>query len=123
MFSAPRQDPFAGCPTLSQIRAPATAQTDNPLKREPERPACVPEQGTYPSYDPTRKGYAQRWAELLARVFGFDMKKCADCGGSLKMVSAILEPAVIRAILSCLGLPDKPPGLTPTRIPEQSQFP
>ena len=68
---------------------------------------------------PTR---AQRWAELLARVFGLDMEKCEDCGGPIKIVSAILEPHAIKSILNHLRLPDKPPGLAPSRIPEQFHF-
>ena len=65
---------------------------------------------------------AKRWAELLARVFGLDMEKCTDCGGPLKIVSAILEPNAIKSILTHLRLPDKPPELAPAHISEQAQF-
>jgi hypothetical protein len=75
-----------------------------------------------PKATPQRSAGAQRWAELLARVFGLDMKKCDDCGGPLKIVSAILEPTAIQSILNHLRLPDKPPDLAPAQIPEQSQF-
>jgi hypothetical protein len=75
-----------------------------------------------PEATPQRLARVQRWAELLARVFGLDMQKCTDCGGPLKIVSAILEPHAIRSILTYLGLPDKPPELAPARIPEQTQF-
>ena len=68
---------------------------------------------------PERPARAKRWAELLARVFGLDMQKCVDCGGPLKIVSAILEPRAIHDILTHLQLPHKPPGLAPPRIPEQ----
>jgi hypothetical protein len=71
-----------------------------------------------PKTDPPR---VKKWAELLARVFGLDLKKC-DCGGALKIIAAILEPAAIRTILTHLRLPDKPPGLAPPRIPEQTKF-
>jgi hypothetical protein len=85
----------------------ATSDVDavDPQKNTPERPAR-----------------AKRWAELLARVFGLDMQKCEDCGGPLKIVSAILEPNAITSILTHLRLPDKPPGLAPPRIPEQFHF-
>lgn len=33
---------------------------------------------------PTSPKCGKRWAELLARVFGFDMRACSDCGGSMK---------------------------------------
>ncbi len=71
---------------------------------------------------PERPARAKRWAELLARVFGLDMLKCADCGGPLKIVSAILEPNAIKNILTHLRLPDKPPDLAPARLSEQAQF-
>ena len=71
---------------------------------------------------PQRASGAKRWAELLARVFGLDMHKCVNCGGPLKIVSAILEPRAIQDILTHLSLPHKPPGLAPPRIPEQFQF-
>jgi len=78
--------------------------------------------GKLPETTPARPSRVQRWAELLARVFGLDLKKCAECGGPLKIVSAILEPFAIQSILTYLGLPDKPPELMPAQIPEQHQF-
>ena len=50
------------------------------------------------------------------------MQKCVDCGGPFKIIAAILEPHAIKSILTHLKLPDKPPGLAPARIPEQTQF-
>jgi hypothetical protein len=37
-------------------------------------------------------------------------------------IPAILEPAAIKAILTYLKIPDKPPDLLSARIPEQTQF-
>jgi len=34
---------------------------------------------------------AKRWAEILARIFGFDLQRCPDCGGSLKIIAVILD--------------------------------
>ena len=45
-----------------------------------------------------------------------------SCTGADIRCSAILEPTAVRTILTYLGFPDKPPGLAPARIPEQSQF-
>jgi hypothetical protein len=59
---------------------------------------------------------------VLSRVFGIDMSACPDCGGPLKIISAILEPHAIKSILTHLRLPDKPPDLSSARIPEQTQF-
>jgi len=48
---------------------------------------------------PTRMG----WARLLKRVFDIDLEHCPQCGGDLKIIAAIEEPAVIVKILTHLG--------------------
>jgi hypothetical protein len=75
-----------------------------------------------PQKTPPQRSSAKKWAELLARVFGIDMRTCPDCGGPWKIIAAILEPAAIKTILTHLRLPDKPPDLAPARIPEQIQL-
>ena len=45
------------------------------------------------------------WARLLKRVFGIDIEHCPQFGGTLKIIAAIEEPAVIGRILTHLGLP------------------
>ena len=45
------------------------------------------------------------WARLLKRVFDIDLEHCPQCGGDLKIIAAIEEPAVIVRILTHLGLP------------------
>jgi len=54
------------------------------------------------------------WARLLKRVFDFDVERCV-CGGRLKIIAAIEEPAVIERILTHLGLSAQPPPRTPAR--------
>ena len=49
------------------------------------------------------------WARLLKRVFGIDLEHCPQCGGELKIIAAIEEPAVIVRILTHLGLPARAP--------------
>ncbi len=61
------------------------------------------------------------WAQLLARTFGIDTHHC-ECGGELKIVAAIMEAAVIRKILTHLGLPHKPPDIAPSRLAHQMNF-
>jgi len=54
------------------------------------------------------------WAERLRRVFEIDITTCPDCGGRLRWIADITEPAVIRKILlhvqsrapPCRGFPD-----------------
>ena len=56
-----------------------------------------------------------RWAQLLKRVFDIDIKRCPHCGGQLKFIAAIEEPAVIARILTHLGLAAQPPPRAPAR--------
>lgn len=60
------------------------------------------------------------WARLLARVFGIDVETCSKCGGRMKIIAAIEDPAVIRKILDHLGLDTKPPPLKPARGPPKA---
>jgi hypothetical protein len=50
-----------------------------------------------------------RWAELLRRVFHFDLERCPRCGGRLRMLAAIVDPRIAQAILACLSLSRAPP--------------
>ncbi len=49
--------------------------------------------------------------QLLKRAFGIDHEHCPQCGGELKIIAAIEEPAVIVRILKHLGLPARSPSL------------
>jgi len=55
------------------------------------------------------------WARLLKRVFDIDIERCPACGGNLKIIAAIEEPAVIERILTHLGLSAQPPPRTAAR--------
>jgi hypothetical protein len=48
------------------------------------------------------------WARLLKRVFDIDIEQC-QCGGKLKLIAVIEEPAVIEKILKHIGLDPQPP--------------
>ena len=56
------------------------------------------------------------WARLLKRVFDIDIERCPRCGGNLKIIAAIEEPAVIERILTHLGSCAQPPPSTPARL-------
>lgn len=45
----------------------------------------------------------------------FDIEHCTQCGGQLKLIAAIEEPAAIARILTQLGLADEPPKREPAR--------
>ena len=42
------------------------------------------------------------WARGLKRVFGVEIEGCARCGGRLRIIASIEEPAVIARILAHL---------------------
>ena len=58
---------------------------------------------------PARMG----WARLLRRVFDLDLEHCPQCGGNMKIIAAVEEPAVIVGILTHLGLPARAPPHSP----------
>ena len=55
------------------------------------------------------------WSQLMARIFAVDVLECPRCGGRMRILAAIEDPAVARKILDCLGLPSRPPPLAPAR--------
>lgn len=50
----------------------------------------------------TPRHVAMSWAQRLKRVFGVEIEACARCGGKLKVIASIEEPAVIAKILAHL---------------------
>ncbi|MBU0755213.1 MAG: ATP-dependent helicase HrpA [Planctomycetes bacterium] len=57
------------------------------------------------------------WAQLMKRVFKLDVLECPFCKGRQKLIAFITEAEVIRALLTCLGLPAEPPHPAPARWP------
>ena len=57
------------------------------------------------------------WAQLMERSFGFDVLACPRCGGRLRLIALIDDPAVIRRILRHLSLPTEVPAARPSRGP------
>ena len=47
---------------------------------------------------------AWTWAALMHRAFGIDVLACANCGGRLRLIATLHDPAVIRKILAHLAL-------------------
>ncbi len=62
------------------------------------------------------------WSELLHRVFAVDAFQCDRCGGRMRIVAAIDQPEVARAILDCLGLNSRAPPLTPAPRPQPTDL-
>ena len=64
------------------------------------------------------KAYSMTWAQRLKRVFAIDIETCEKCQGKVKVIACIEDPAVIKKILTHLGLDEasqvknrSPPGL------------
>ena len=57
------------------------------------------------------------WATLLRRTFDTDVLHCSRCGGRLRVLGEVTEPAMISVILSTLGLPTEAPVLARARDP------
>ena len=55
---------------------------------------------------------------LLARVFAAEFSGCPACGGGLRIVAVLTDPASVRTYLEGVGLPAVPPP----RAPPQTQF-
>jgi len=53
---------------------------------------------------PTASPRAWSWAVLMHRAFGIDVLACAHCGGRLRLIATLHDPAVIRKILAHLAL-------------------
>ncbi len=47
---------------------------------------------------------AWTWAVLMHRAFAIDVLACAHCGGRLRLIATLHDPAVMRKILAHLDL-------------------
>ena len=56
------------------------------------------------------------WAELLARVFGI-IPTCPNCGKPMRIIAFIQSDESLNKILTHVGLPTKPPEISPARDP------
>jgi hypothetical protein len=43
------------------------------------------------------------WAKRLKRVFNIDIETCNECGGDVRIIASIEDPAVIQKILAHLN--------------------
>ena len=51
---------------------------------------------------PAEHRAAMTWAQRLKRVFNIDVETCSECGGDIKIIASIEDPAVIQKILAHL---------------------
>ena len=91
---------------------PGPKQSDEATEAHVSEGACAPAQ----------RRHRLAWAVLLARVFQLDLTVCEPCGGTVKIVAAVTEPASIRTYLDGVGLPARAPPIAPARTHPQQQF-
>lgn len=83
------------------------------------RPKVVPAKPLAPGLAVRKPMRRIAWADLLRRVFAFELLICA-CGGRRRVLATIDEGPVARKILTHLGLPAEPSRLAPARITQGS---
>ena len=71
---------------------------------------------------PATKKYRLSWAALLARVCRIEIDKCPHCGGRMKIVATLTNPASVRRYLERTGQSAKIPEIAPARAPPQMNF-
>ncbi len=71
------------------------------------------------------RGFAKNrilWAALLARTWGLKMETCPDCGGRMRIVAAVTDPASVKTYLEGVGLDSEIPKLKSPRAPPQAEL-
>ena len=74
---------------------------------------------------PVERRAAMSWAQRLKRVFNIDIETCSACGGAVKVIACIEDPAVIEKILTHLdekGASEIASRLPPSRAPPQASL-
>ncbi len=82
----------------------------------------VPGSEHLPAERPRSQKARQSWAMLMKRVFALDVLECEHCGGPMRVIAALQEPAQIRRVLSHLGLEAETPRLHPARAPPETEL-
>ena len=85
-------------------------------------PGADDEPGATCQFDRQPCPHRLSWCQLLARVFAIDVTECPDCGGRMKIIAALTEPASIRSYLEGVGLSARPPPIAPVRPAPQPEL-
>ncbi len=96
----------------------SAAQHRSKIVPVPEIDLGISSNGTEPVVPSRRDGLD--WASLLRRVWDIDALAC-PCGGRIRLIAAIEEPAIIRRILNHLNLPAESPLIAPARGPPEPE--
>ena len=99
-----------------QIETPVTSQADKESNDKAELPKK--EEST----SPKQKGYRLLWAQLLKRVFKFNVLECEKCKGKMKLIALINEADAVQKICEHLNLPTSLPEVLLARAPPQQDW-
>jgi len=67
------------------------------------------------------KHVSMTWAQRLKRVFAIDIERCRRCGGRLRVIASLEEPALIARLLA--HLEQQAPAAQPSHSPFASRAP
>jgi hypothetical protein len=106
-------------PNSPMRRAIVPTPGDHPRRRKPKdfaTPQAIRQQQCPdPPSDATAPPTAPlTWAQRLKRVFEIDITRCPFCGGQLRVIADITDPALIGKILAHVNS-RAPPRLPPAR--------
>ncbi len=66
---------------------------------------------------PAERHRAMTWAQRLQRVFRLDLEHCERCGGKVKVIASLSDPAVVARNLARLEKATAPAGVAPAHRP------
>jgi len=95
----------------------------NSKHRSQVTPARCGKRPTDEDTTPDQRHTAMTLAQRLKRVFTIDIETCEQCGGAIKVIASIEDPAVIREILGHLQNRTEPPQTAPHPIRVPPAYP
>jgi hypothetical protein len=85
------------------VFAPASPDRARVVPTPRRRAATANQAKEYGDASATERQRPLTWAQRLKRVFAIDIEVCRRCGGRLRVIASIEDPAVIERILAHLG--------------------
>jgi len=84
---------------------------------------CHPAHRTaLPAALPPEKAAQLRGVQYETRSFRLDLSRCPACGGPMRLIAVLTDPAPIRTYLDGVGLDSRPPPITPPCLHPQPEF-
>ena len=85
-------------------------------------PATSSEEQSADEQASTPRAYRLTWSALLARTFNLKLERCSLCGGKMKVVAAVTDPASARRYLEGTGHSPDIPEIASARAPPQEEL-